>query len=123
MTARIEELEKEFSILFDETSECDCPVETADRFLAITQELAELKKQRKVMERQQAQERKSYDQVKVVQELMMEMNPSIMEWNEVSIRQLVHTVKVMSAELIEVYLNDGKVIRQSVENKVRKRRS
>lgn len=119
---RIEELEKEFSILFDETSECDCPVETADKFLAITQELAELKKQRKVMERQQAQERKSYDQVKVAQELMMEMNPSIMEWNEVSIRQLVHTVKVMSAELIEVYLNDGKVIRQSVENKVRKRR-
>lgn len=119
---RIEELEKEFSILFDETSECDCPVETADRFQAITQELAELKKQRKVMERQQAQERKSYDQVKVAQELMMEMNPSITEWNEVSIRQLVHTVKVISAELIEVYLNDGKVIRQSVENKVRKRR-
>ena len=119
---RIEELEKEFSILFDETSECDCPVETADRFLAITQELAELKKQRKVMERQQAQERKSYDQVKVAQELMMEMNPSIKEWNEIAIRQLVHTVKVISEELIEVYLNDGKVIRQSVENKVRKRR-
>lgn len=119
---RIEELEKEFSVLFDETSECDSPIETADRFLAITQELAELKKQRKVMERQQSEERKSYDQVKVAQELMMEMNPSITEWNEVSIRQLVHTVKVISAELIEVYLNDGKVIRQSVENKVRKRR-
>lgn len=119
---RIEELEKEFSILFDETSECDCPVETADRFLAITQELAELKKQRKVMERQLAQERKSYDQVKVAQELMREMNPSIKEWNEIAIRQLVHTVKVISEELIEVYLNDGKVIHQSVENKVRKRR-
>ena len=119
---RIEELEKEFSILFDETSECDCPVETADRFLAITQKLAELKKQRKVMERQQAQERKSYDQVKVAQELMMEMNHSITQWDEISIRQLVHTVKVISAELIEVYLNDGKVIRQNVENKVRKRR-
>lgn len=119
---RIEELEKEFSILFDETSECDCPVETADRFLVITQELAELKKQRKIMERQQVQERKSYDQVKVAQELMMEMNPSITEWNEIAIRQLVHTVKVISAELIEVYLNDGKVIRQSMENKVRKRR-
>lgn len=119
---RIEELEKEFSILFDETSECDCPVETADRFLVITQELAELKKQRKVVERQQVQERKSYDQVKVAQELMMEMNPSITEWNEIAIRQLVHTVKVISEELIEVYLNDGKVIHQRVENKVRKRR-
>lgn len=119
---RIEELEKEFSILFDETSECDCPVKTADRFLAITQELAELKKQRKVMERQQVQEKKSYDQVKVAQELMAEMNPSITQWNEISIRQLVHTVKVISAELIEIYLNDGKVIRQRVENKVRKRR-
>lgn len=119
---RIEELEKEFSTLFDETSECDCPVETADRFLAITQELAELKKQRKVMERQQVQEKKSYDQVKVAQELMAEMNPSITQWNEIFIRQLVHTVKVISAELIEIYLNDGKVIRQRVENKVRKRR-
>lgn len=75
------------------------------------------------MERQQAQERKSYDQVKVAQELMMEMNPSITQWDEISIRQLVHTVKVISAELIEVYLNDGKVIRQSVENKVRKTRA
>lgn len=119
---RIEKLENEFSILFDETSECDSPIETADRFLTITQELAELKKQRKIMERQQSEERKSYDQVKVAQELMAEMNPTIMEWNEVSIRQLVHTVKVISAELIDVYLNDGKVIRQSVENKVRKRR-
>lgn len=119
---RIEELEKEFSILFDETSECDCPVETADRFLAITQELAELKKQRKAMERQHVQERKSYDQVKVAQELMVEMNPSITQWDEITIRQLVHTVKVISAELIEVYLNDGKVIHQRVENKVRKRR-
>ena len=60
--------------------------------------------------------------MKVAQKLMMEMNPSITEWNEVAIRQFVRTVKVISAELIEVYLNDGKVIRQTVENKVRKRR-
>ena len=120
--SRIAELEEEFSVLFDETSEYESPVETADKFLAITQELAELKKQRKVVEKQQIQEKKAYDQVKVAQELMAEMNPTIMEWNEVSIRQLVHTVKVISAELIDVYLNDGKVIRQSVENKVRKRR-
>lgn len=119
---RIEELESAFSILFDETSECECTVDSADRFLEITQELAELKKRRKIMERQQAETKKSYDQVKVAQELMAEMNPSITEWNETAIRQLVHTVKVESAEWIEVTLTDGKIIRQRVENKVRKRR-
>lgn len=120
--SRIAELEEEFSVLFDETSEYESPVETADKFLAITQELAELKKQRKVVEKQQIQEKKAYDQRKVAEELLAEMSPTLTQWDETSIRRIVHTVRVISAEIIEVYLNDGKVIRQSLENKVRKRR-
>ena len=36
------------------------------------------------------------------------------EWDEEMIRQLVHTVKVISASQIRVYLNDGTEIEQKV---------
>ena len=36
------------------------------------------------------------------------------EWDEEMIRQLVHTVKVISADHIRVYLNDGTEIDQTV---------
>ena len=36
------------------------------------------------------------------------------QWDEEMIRQLVHTVKVISADRIRVYLNDGTEIDQNV---------
>ena len=38
------------------------------------------------------------------------------EWNEDTIRQLVHTVKVISADHIKVILTDGTEIHQEVHN-------
>ena len=38
----------------------------------------------------------------------------ITQWDEEMIRQLVHTVKVISADHIRVYLNDGTEIDQEV---------
>ena len=38
----------------------------------------------------------------------------IHKWDEEMIRQLVHTVKVISADHIRVYLNDGMEIDQTV---------
>lgn len=37
------------------------------------------------------------------------------EWDEDMIRQLVHTVKVISANRIKVYLNNGMEIEQTVD--------
>ena len=38
----------------------------------------------------------------------------ITQWDEEMIRQLVHTVKVISTDHIRVYLNDGTEIDQTV---------
>lgn len=38
----------------------------------------------------------------------------MIEWDEEMIRQLVHTVKVISADRIRVYLHDGTEIDQAV---------
>ena len=43
-----------------------------------------------------------------------QMNHQLTEWDETLIRQLVHTVKVISASHIQVCLMDGTVIEQEV---------
>lgn len=39
---------------------------------------------------------------------------NLSQWDETTIRQLVHTVKVISAERIIVYLSDGTEVEQEV---------
>ncbi len=45
---------------------------------------------------------------------MEEASPDITEWDEATIRQLVETVKVLSAEKIEVYLRGGVKVTQDM---------
>ena len=73
------------------------------------------------LESRMREDKKAYDRVKVAEELMQDLSPQFTEWDEVTIRRLVQTVKVESSEWIEVTLTDGKSYRQRVENKVRKR--
>lgn len=47
----------------------------------------------------------------------MQMEHHILQWDEEMIRQLVHTVKVLSKDRIRVYLNDGTEIEQTVAPK------
>ena len=42
------------------------------------------------------------------------MDHQITQWDEIMIRQLVHTVEVISADLIRVVLTDGSTIMQDV---------
>ena len=44
----------------------------------------------------------------------MEVPPELTEWNESTIRQLMDTVRVVSAERIVVYLQDGTEITQDI---------
>ena len=41
----------------------------------------------------------------------------ILQWDEEMIRQIVHTVKVVSKDCIRVYLSDGTEIEQAVATK------
>lgn len=48
-------------------------------------------------------------------DLLGGLSPQLTQWNENWIRQLIHTVKVISADHIRVCLNDGTEIDQTVD--------
>lgn len=110
---RLEELEAEFDkMLADPPSE---NIETyMNRFQAIKDEMASLKAQR---ERISAQLRKNVEAQERVRKTTIALDQAshhMTEWNEEMIRQLVHTVKVISADRIRVYLYDGVEVDQEV---------
>jgi len=110
---RLEELEAEFDkMLADPPSE---NIETyMNRFQEIKDEMASLKAQR---ERISAQLRKNVEAQERVRKTTIALDQAshhMTEWNEEMIRQLVHTVKVISADRIRVYLYDGVEVDQEV---------
>ena len=44
------------------------------------------------------------------------MDHQVTEWDEEAIRQLVHTVEVISADKIRVVLTDGTVVMQQIRS-------
>lgn len=112
-------LENEMNSLLENES-MEVSEEDKIRSFAITIELAELKQVKAELEKQLQETARA--KIKAVEIALDDMNSEITEWDEAVIRQLVHTVKVESAEWIEVTLTDGKSYRQRVENNVRKRR-
>lgn len=118
---RLQELEEEFNRLLEAES-VELMEADRERFRAIAAEQAELKQQKAELESQIREDKKAYDRIQVAKEMLQDMSPQFTEWDEVTIRRLVHTVKVESSEWIEVTLTDGKSYRQRVENNVRKRR-
>ena len=118
---RLQELEEQFSRLLGADT-IELTADDRERFRKIAAEQAELKRQKAELEFQLREDKKAYDRIKVAEELMQDLSPQFTEWDEVAIRRLVHTVKVESAEWIEVTLTDGKIYRQKVENGIRKRK-
>lgn len=118
---RLQELEEEFNRLL-EAETIELTADDRDRFQTIATEQAELKRQKAELENQLREDRKAYDRIKVAEEMLQDLSPQFTEWDEVTIRRLVHTVKVESSEWIEVTLTDGMSYRQKVENGIRKRK-
>ena len=115
LNRRIQELDDEFSTMLGKA-----PVENMKdymkRFQEIKDELTVLKRKREMISTQLHNNRTI--QLKMRETLMVleNSNHHMTEWNEDDIRQLVHTVKVISAERIKVILTDGTEIYQEVHN-------
>lgn len=110
---RIGELTAEFDRLFSmEGSESDYE----QRFREITEELKELKKQQEEIASQIRSNQSLQSQVRKIQSSAEQMEHHITDWDEGIIRQLVHTVEVISSEKIRVVLTDGTVIMQEVRS-------
>ena len=89
----------------------DMEMESAGSFL---DEIAALKKQRARLEAQRRSSAAAAKRMNMAVSLLTEAPPELTEWNESTIRQLVDTVKVISAEEILVYLQDGTEIPQKI---------
>ena len=109
---RLEELEAEFNGMLAQTPDGELEA-YMNRFQAIKDEMTPLKEQR---EKISAQLRKNMDVQERVRKTMMALDQAdhhMTQWNEETIRQLVHTVKVVDADQIKVTLYDGtEVMRQ-----------
>ena len=108
---RLEELEVEFDALFNQSGSID---KNAVRFSQIANEMAALKEQREKISAQLRNSETVQERVHTIAAVLEQEDHHLTQWDEEMIRQLVHTVKVISADHIRVYLNDGTEIDQTV---------
>lgn len=108
---RLEELEAEFDALLHQS---DSAEKNAARFGQIANEMASLKEQRERISAQLRNSEAAQEHVHTIAAALDQEDHHLTKWDEEMIRQLVHTVKVISSDHIRVYLNDGVEIDQKV---------
>ena len=108
---RLEELETEFNILLQQP---DSAVKNAARFGGIANEIASLKGQREIIAARLRKDQTVQLHVHTMEAALDGMSHLMQQWDEEMIRQLVHTVKVISADHIKVFLCNGIEIDQTV---------
>ena len=108
---RLEKLEAEFDTLFNQSGSID---KNTIRFSQIANEMASLKEQREKISAQLRNNEAAQEHVHTIAAVLDQEDHHIHKWDEEMIRQLVHTVKVISTDHIRVYLNDGTEIDQTV---------
>ena len=108
---RLVELEAEFNALFNQSGGID---KNVVKFREIANEMASLKEQREKISAQLRNNEAAKEHLHKIAAVLEQEDHRLTEWDEEMIRQLVHTVKVISADHIRVYLNDGTEIDQKV---------
>ena len=111
ISRRLEELEAEFNILLQQP---DSAAKNAERFGSIANEMASLKEQREKIAARLRKDQTLQLHVHTMEAALGGMSHHMQQWDEEMIRQLVHTVKVISIDHIKVYLYDGMEIDQTV---------
>ena len=110
---KIQKLENTFCGLLQKAAE-DPNADYTEQFRANTEELASLKQQRDALEAYLREQGTAYDRIQVTKDLLRDYSPHLTQWDDNLIRQLVHTVKVLSAERILVCLTSGTEIQWQI---------
>ena len=111
---RIEELNQEFQDLFASSRENGGYMKYADDFKRITDAVAELKAKRIRFLEQQDSSSAASRRINDAVSILNAGSAEITEWDESVIRQLVDTVKVLSADRIRVCLRGGMEVEQKI---------
>ena len=112
---RLEQLDQEFQKVLAETIDCEDKGICNARFAAILQEQTVLKRQKEEILQSCADAEKICNRMIQAEQVLEEASPDITKWNEITIRQLVERVTVVSADEICVSLKDGAEIHQRLE--------
>jgi DNA invertase Pin-like site-specific DNA recombinase len=112
---RLQELESEFSAMLKTAQSNDIEA-SMKRYQEIKDEMASLKEQREVISDQLRKNAETQERIRNTTIVLDNAVHHITKWEEDIIRQLVHTVKVVSADHIKVILYDGTEIHQEVNN-------
>ena len=116
ISRRLGELEGQFNTLLERAAEKPGDLDYLEQFQSITNEIAVLKEQRGQIEEQRRTDTAAMQRADVAVFLLESTSPLLTEWNEPVIRQLVDTVRVLSADRITVYLRGEIEIQQEIEH-------
>ena len=108
---RIQELEEEMAVLLTYENALEIH---GNRFAEIAEEMKRLKQEREALSTQLRNNVQAFNRLQKATKALDRADHHITEWSEETIRQLVHTVKVISKNQIRVYLYDGTEIDQEV---------
>ena len=111
---RLDDLEARFNLLLERAAERMDGQDHMAEFQSITNEIAALKAQRTQLEVQRRDNAAATQRINIAAALLTEAPSELTKWDETIIRQLVDTVKVISAEEIMVYLQGGIEITQQI---------
>ena len=109
---RLDELDKEFQALFADSKDGGF-MKHAEEFKRISADMAALKKQRADLLEQHNSDSAASQRIAGAMEILSAGSADI-QWDESTIRQLVDTVKVLSANRIRIYLQGGIEIEQEL---------
>lgn len=111
---RMEQIEQEtHTILVRAAQEGSCDAYT-ERLKALVDETADLKERRAEIEQQRRENTEAARRIQSAAAAMAQAPAALTTWDETVIRQLVHAVRVLSAEKLEVTLNDGQTLEQAM---------
>ena len=113
---RLEEREAEFGQLLAVASDGGTEAYLS-RFSTLSSEITELKRQQEELASLLRTNSRANLRLHKAMSAVDQMDHHMTEWDEQMIRQIVHTVKVISAQRIKVNLTDGTEIYQEVRQK------
>ena len=109
------ELDSEFREQFAASKEDGGYLKHADIFKRITEDMATLKEKKALMLAQQEENSVASRRIRDAANIINSGAAEITEWQEDMIRQMVDTVRVLSADRIRVCLRGGMEIEQTLE--------
>ena len=108
----IEVLTKEFERLLEQNT---MDSESERRFAEIARQLTKLRKQQEAVSSNLRNNTAERARINAIEKTLDQAEHHITQWSEEVIRQIVHTVRVISVDQIQVILYDGTQIDQQVQ--------